>query len=119
MSTGVVVFIVLICRGTTNTSLAPYASLSVRELTHIRSFGFPYAQSIVTRKIARATLPKCHNEMVSGCAALRQGGTGRWRPRRKEAAPRACLALRRSTDLWQFCRLARCGNARITCSAPP
>ena len=75
-------------------SLAPYASLSVWELTHKPSFGFPYAQSIARRKILGGRQPKYHSVMVSGCAAARQAGTRPHPPRRNEAELRNRLARR-------------------------
>ena len=100
-------------------SLAPYASLSVRELTHKPSFGFPYAQSIARRKFAE---DGNRNVTTSWLAVvLRRGKPQLGRPPEAKRSGRfsaATRTLRRSADLWHFCRFPHNGNARIPCTLP-
>ena len=97
-------------------SLAPYASLSVRELTHKPSFGFPYAQSIARRKFAEGGIRNVTDGSLA--AVLRRGKPElAHTPEAKRSGrfPAATRSLRRSANLWHFCRFTHCGNARIPC----
>ena len=100
-------------------SLAPYASLSVRELTHKPSFGFPYAQSIARRKFAGGGNRNVTTSWLA--VVLRRGKLELAIPPEAKRSGRfsaATRSLRRSANLWHFCRFSHDGNARIPCTLP-